>query len=747
MLISQLLLLMVHWYLFSNSFVASISVDFPVFHCGNDCLCTTYMGSKISAECSNQQLIMVPTDLPKEIEKLDLSNNNINLEAYEEGLICQMYPNLSTVSFAENKMKQLYPIFSGCDKLTEMNLQNNNIQNLNPDTLKGLNNLEVLLGLELKELKVDSLRELHQLKHLQLTYHGKLLPSLQSLSTLNKLELTLPNMIRLSAESFQVENSSLMELKLKAPKLKLLPSTLLKMLVNLVDLELEFTKLNDLHFENTPKKIKSLKLKGVRATHTDLLQGMDSLERLWLQNMDIIRFNMYGNTLKELLLADCSLEKMPPKWLINLTNLEILNITTSGLQYIDPLDFVNLSSLKLLVLSGNKLSSFPALAVRHLSHTLQKLIVSKSPLDTLLEGHVSNMLALEVIDFSENKIEVIGENAFHNLPQLKRLYLQQNFLEKLPTKFLANIPKLAVLNLAGNSFYTWPTTLLTTDVDELDMSSNMLTKLPWEKMCTMKNYTVLKLFSNLLLCDCALRELLYCRPPKTIHATCSISLHDEPMNINEYTGCITTTTTSSSTESTTAASTLSSTTPSTLSSTESTTVGSYSTKSTSTETVVLAVEKAEEVEIVRPIVISDNTGSEVRDTTTQVTSTTKSTRSTVERSTVEPSQNASIQTHVSHESTTIAGFVKNRTLAYPFENVTGQKEHHKLEMIKQMAAPNSQSQSMLTLNSLIIAFAVIGTLTAVAGIGVWCYRKVWQTGSYDTATYTDPLSLNHRGTT
>lgn len=123
MLVSQLLLLMAHWYLSSYSLATSTSDSLPaVFHCGNDCLCTTYMGSKISAECSNQQLIMLPTDLPKEIEKLDLSNNNINLEEYEEGLICQMYPNLNTVSFAGNKMKQLYPIFSGNLKILVKNI-------------------------------------------------------------------------------------------------------------------------------------------------------------------------------------------------------------------------------------------------------------------------------------------------------------------------------------------------------------------------------------------------------------------------------------------------------------------------------------------------------------------------------------------------------------------------------------------------------------------------------------------------
>lgn len=69
---------------------------------------------------------------------------------------------------------------------------------------------------------------------------------LQSQSLFNGLQATL------------LELNDSLHKKMFFFQLKLLPSTLLKMLVNLVDLELEFNNLNDLHFENKPKKIKVL---------------------------------------------------------------------------------------------------------------------------------------------------------------------------------------------------------------------------------------------------------------------------------------------------------------------------------------------------------------------------------------------------------------------------------------------------------------------------------------------------------
>ncbi|CAO1386296.1 unnamed protein product [Diamesa hyperborea] len=130
--------------------------------------------------------------------------------------------------------------------------------------------------------------------------------------------------------------------------------------------------------------------------------------------------------------------------------LKIYEVVSSSLKYIRRQDFLNLTTLKALRLSHNKIENVP-------------------------EDVFTTLFNLESLDLKHNQIKEINEETFMNLTNLKVIKLNYNKLETISSKlFLKNI-NLIEINLSDNvlSIIGFQCFTHLTSLEELYLNSNL----------------------------------------------------------------------------------------------------------------------------------------------------------------------------------------------------------------------------------------------------------------------------------
>ncbi|XP_077584075.1 toll-like receptor 7 [Stigmatopora nigra] len=125
----------------------------------------------------------------------------------------------------------------------------------------------------------------------------------------------------------------------------------------------------------------------------------------------------------------------------------------------------NLKKLKILRMNHNKISTSTNTEME--SESLEKLEFRDNRLDvfwrdgdTRYVGYFKKLLALKVLDISQNNLDFIPSQVFGNLPEtLSSLLLKHNRLKSFPWEKLGLIPGLRVLDLSSNSLSTLPSVL------------------------------------------------------------------------------------------------------------------------------------------------------------------------------------------------------------------------------------------------------------------------------------------------
>mmetsp|Transcript_8146 Transcript_8146/g.13421 ORF Transcript_8146/g.13421 Transcript_8146/m.13421 type:complete len:427 (-) Transcript_8146:158-1438(-) len=124
-------------------------------------------------------------------DELQLCNNNLSEEDFHSGIKCPSV-HLRSIDLSRNSFKCLPPQIFTYTALTFLDVSRNRLQGL-PNEIKLLVNLEKLIAVSnhfrLRQLPVDELASLHNLKLLDLRYNRKLKQS--ALKSLN--EVILPN--------------------------------------------------------------------------------------------------------------------------------------------------------------------------------------------------------------------------------------------------------------------------------------------------------------------------------------------------------------------------------------------------------------------------------------------------------------------------------------------------------------------------------------------------------------------------
>nr|XP_039264822.1 vasorin-like [Styela clava] len=136
-------------------------------------------------------------------------------------------------------------------------------------------------------------------------------------------------------------------------------------------------------------------------------------------------------------------------------SIEKLYLFHNNITRINPRAIANLKNLKLLDLSGNKISD-----------------------SSLWKGIFSQLRLLENLILQDNEIKSISADMFQGLNNLARIYLQGNQISYIANGAFNNLPNLVELKLRNNKLVSFPRLINTSNLLLLDLGHNMLRSIP-----------------------------------------------------------------------------------------------------------------------------------------------------------------------------------------------------------------------------------------------------------------------------
>ncbi|XP_014788392.1 toll-like receptor 6 [Octopus bimaculoides] len=226
---------------------------------------------------------------------------------------------------------------------------------------------------------------------------------------------------------------------------------------SLIFLNLSSNAINHIHssaFQNS-RVLRTLDLSFNRLSELParLCQGLAALRHLYISSNRIFVLHALPlincTRLLHLDLSSNIINHIPQH--LNLSSLQLLNLSTNDLKSLTPSMFSAFPLLKQLDLSQNKIklieknsfSSFPA---------LRSLNLSRNRLEDGLNFNVifQHLGSLTVLDLSSNVITSLGNNSFAHLLNLEHLDLSHNFLSFFNRLVFRKLSRLKELNLRAN---------------------------------------------------------------------------------------------------------------------------------------------------------------------------------------------------------------------------------------------------------------------------------------------------------
>ncbi|KAJ9649751.1 hypothetical protein H2199_000530 [Coniosporium tulheliwenetii] len=196
-------------------------------------------------------------------------------------------------------------------------------------------------------------------------------------------------------------------------------------------------------------------------------------------------------SLKELKLADNSLEGQLPNAICRLKRLEVLEVQGNRLSSL-PDSLLELINLRILNLSDNSLSALPVNALSSLP--LIELLAAKNRLNGALFNESCTLHRLQLLDVSNNALDSLSGNEPLSLPTLRTLNINTNRIKSLPnlstwTSLISLLAQDNKLSDLPNGFTTLPS------LRNVDFTGNDFTKLN-ERLALMKSLEVFTIAAN-----------------------------------------------------------------------------------------------------------------------------------------------------------------------------------------------------------------------------------------------------------
>ncbi|XP_020291799.1 protein artichoke-like isoform X2 [Pseudomyrmex gracilis] len=352
------------------------------------------------------------------------------------------FKNLISIELSGNLLSViLQNTFAGLeDTLLNLDVSCNRLTSVNELPLKNLLSLN-LANNQLKQISPDTFKYLHRLQYLNLSG--------------NPLYSGFP----------PVFPSSLINLDVSYTKLKILPTVLLLNLVSLEKISLAGNQLQEID-EGTFQHLYNLTAIDLSYNAIDRIANGAFVGLINLQSL-----NLRGNKLTSFVGEHFNTG----------TGLEILDLSENRISQLSPTAFVIHPRLRRLDLSGNQFVQFPSDFVKSLQF-LEWLDLSRNTLRHVSEFAFSQINRLYSLNLSGNKIELVDDLAFHNSTQLQLLNLSENMLETLSERTMEGLLRLEFLDLRDNRLASLPETIFDPSriraVEKIDLSGNRFNEIP-----------------------------------------------------------------------------------------------------------------------------------------------------------------------------------------------------------------------------------------------------------------------------
>ena len=395
--------------------------------------------SGVKADCSHRQLNVVPSNLPSNIQEVDLSYNNLT-ELSNDSF--NQYRDLEEVCLSHNKIWKLESgTFQSLSSLQVLYLDNNIITDL-PNFLFQGNPL--LWKLSLRFNKLDhipnaALRRIRKLNVVSLKGNQISNLDLESFSTwryLGFIDLSENSLSSIHQEDFKpLQNCKISTLSLANNKLTSLPPRAFAYLSIKTSLRIQDLNLSELNL---------LSLAG-NQTINEVSLFQSGIKRILPLNVS----HGHYSDVRKLILQNNNLTQIPRYAFVGFEKLEVLILELNQISSVHNSSFCGLKSLNLLDLANNNITSLPIASFECLP-SLQWLRLGRNRFMTFDPAWLAGSRSLTFLDLFHSMIYIIKHTNW-NMISLQKLDLSFNEISALAEWVFTGLPSLRVLNVSRNS--------------------------------------------------------------------------------------------------------------------------------------------------------------------------------------------------------------------------------------------------------------------------------------------------------
>ncbi|XP_065358009.1 uncharacterized protein LOC135952133 isoform X2 [Calliphora vicina] len=202
----------------------------------------------------------------------------------------------------------------------------------------------------------------------------------------------------------------------------------------------------------------------------------------------------HANHLIELRLDNNRMHVFNGKFLSNLSELKVLNMTQNVLTDLPRNSFDGVFKLQRLHVAHNRLKALPFQLFRSMGD-LQILNLADNQLLSFPDNFFASNGEMRILQLQRNQLQMINRNSFYNLQKLLHLDLSENQIATIDRKSFDSLSNLITLNLSSNSLTTISSILFhpLQRLQHLDLSNNRFTQLPSGVFMHQRNLISLRL--------------------------------------------------------------------------------------------------------------------------------------------------------------------------------------------------------------------------------------------------------------
>ncbi|XP_043497596.1 protein artichoke-like [Polistes fuscatus] len=377
----------------------------------------------------------VPRRSPNGLEEMWLINNDLSHIA-EIRSVLEALPRLKFLDVSYNQLEEIpYGALRGHPTLERFHLDHNRLGFLQRETFTSM---PALRELRLRNNSLSNLLEapfwnLPALKGLDLSenYFRHIEPRLlANLPNLRHLDLSGNSIGLIEPESFR-DTPALEHVNVSGNALSILHPLTFRHLTNLYELDVGWNRMLEI-VPGLPRNIEHLHMPMNRIVALPSIASQD----------------LALPVLRKLDLSANGIERIPPGALNELANLRKLILGYNALRVIEDGTFDGLSKLEHLDLRYNRLVTLHGRSFRSL-RSLMDLNIRGNRLEVLRPDIFQENTRLQRLDFSRNNLAQIPHSTFVNTRDLRELYASHNTLTELPGS-LHGLMALEILDLSFN---------------------------------------------------------------------------------------------------------------------------------------------------------------------------------------------------------------------------------------------------------------------------------------------------------